>query len=121
MCQSRLQAEPHRVVTVAKHVCPLLDFCPFDLSQILVESQGGTWNESTSEARNYQPPLTASSSSSTAKSAGGQLSSSQSFSNFGGYQNGGGGGVPNFNSREFKAQKEDFFSRKQMENSSRPE
>ena len=53
------------------------------------------------------------------------MTNSKSFSNFGGdsggsgYQNGGGGGVPNFQSAEFKAQKEDFFSRKQMENASR--
>jgi len=37
----------------------------------------------------------------------------------GGYQNGGGGA--DFNSYQFKAQKEDFFSRKQNENSARPE
>ncbi len=39
----------------------------------------------------------------------------------GGYQNGGGAAQINFNSSEFRAQKEDLFSRKQMENSSRPE
>ena len=36
----------------------------------------------------------------------------------GGYQ---GGGAPDLNSREFKAQKEDFFGRKQHENAMRPE
>ena len=35
----------------------------------------------------------------------------------GGYQ--GGGGVPDFQSAEFKAQKEDFFSKKQSENAMR--
>jgi hypothetical protein len=41
----------------------------------------------------------------------------------GGYQNGGGaaGGGVDFASSEFKSQKEDFFSRKQCENASRPE
>ena len=34
----------------------------------------------------------------------------------GGYQS---GGAPDFNSQEFKSQKEDFFSRKQAENSMR--
>ncbi|XP_059089122.1 ADP-ribosylation factor GTPase-activating protein 1-like isoform X1 [Tigriopus californicus] len=85
--------------------------------KILVESQGGFWDESKSEAQSYKAPLPSglSSSGSNAK-----LGTSQSCSNFqssssgGGYQNG-----SDFNSPEFKAQKEDFFSRKQNENASR--
>ena len=51
------------------------------------------------------------------------MTTSQSYHDFGGYQNGGGAGAAqvDFNSSQFRAQKEDFFSRKQMENSSRPE
>lgn len=93
--------------------------------KILVESQGGQWSEATSQARNHKPTGMAALASSSSSKGTSKMSSSQSFSGFGGnndhgssYQNGGGGGV-NFNSSEFKAQKEDFFSRKQQENAGR--
>uniref|UniRef100_A0A1L8DMK4 ADP-ribosylation factor GTPase-activating protein 1 n=1 Tax=Nyssomyia neivai TaxID=330878 RepID=A0A1L8DMK4_9DIPT len=44
------------------------------------------------------------------------------YSSGGGYQDGGGGGgYQNFNSQEFKDQKETFFNKKQQENASRPD
>lgn len=90
--------------------------------KILVESQGGTWSEETSAAKSYkssftQPSSTSSSLSSASHDSG--MRTSKSFtagsSGYGGgsgYQN----GPMDLNGAEFKAQKEDFFSRKQMEN-----
>lgn len=84
-------------------------------------AQGKSWDESTSAARNYQSSNIGNSSS----SGGGGMSHSRSSGSIQGqgYQDGGNyhGGYQNFNSQEFKAQKEDFFSRKQVENASRPE
>jgi len=100
--------------------------------KILTEAQGQTWSEDTSSAKNYNSSIIQSSSSS--RSSGG-LKSSQSYSS--GMHNGGGGGggysrgeddsgssgyqggAPDLNSARFKAQKEDFFGRKQQENASK--
>ena len=101
--------------------------------QITVESQGGTWNEATSEARNYKKSSVSSSSRSSGGGGGGGggMHVSQTYHDFrqagsgggggGGYQNGGGAAQIDLHSSEFRAQKEDFFSRKQNENASRPE
>lgn len=86
--------------------------------KIEVEARGESWSEETSAVKNHRSSYIGSSSKTSARSSGGSASmqSSQSFSNF---SNGGGGGyqgAPDFNSQEFKTQKEDFFSRKQSEN-----
>lgn len=75
-------------------------------------AQGKDWDISTSSARNYQSGNLGMSHS---KSVGSMPSNS--------YQDGGNytGGYQGYNTEEFKAQKEDFFSRKQMENATRPE
>ncbi|KAH8406193.1 hypothetical protein KR215_006432 [Drosophila sulfurigaster] len=97
-------------------------------------AQGKNWTRKEAESR-----LSSSNSYSSIPSGGN--SSSQSRSNAtsyggnaggnvggggGGYQNGGGtyneaGGYQQFQTQEFKDQKEEFFSRRQMENASRPE
>jgi len=103
--------------------------------KISTEAQGQTWSEETSSAKNYKSSTIQSSSSS--RSSGGGLKTSRYSSGMsnggggggssgGGYSRGGedlGGGyqsgVPDLNSARFKAQKEDFFERKQQENASR--
>ena len=96
--------------------------------QIATEANGDIWSEETSAARNHRSSYMGSSSSGgsgASKSSNGMKGSSSyssalsnnSEAGGGGYQ--GGGGVPNFHSAEFKAQKEDFFSKKQSENSMR--
>jgi len=75
-------------------------------------AQGKDWDISTSAARNYQSSTLGMTHS---KSAGSVQQGS--YQDGGNYQ----GGYQNFNTDEFKAQKEDFFSKKQMENASRPE
>ena len=94
--------------------------------KIDTESRGESWSEASSSARNHKSSVSlASRSSSAAKSSSGSsgMASSQSFSNFSSNSGGGGAGgyqgAPDFNSHEFKAQKEDFFSRKQGENAMR--
>jgi len=91
------------------------------------EARGDIWSEEKSAAKNHKSSYLGSSSKSSAKSSGGSSSSmqsSQSYSNFSNGSNGGGGGggyqgTPDFQSQEFKAQKEDFFGRKQSENAMR--
>jgi len=98
--------------------------------KISIESQGGEWSESTSAAKNHRSTYVAPSSGGGGEQsysgggggagAKGGITSSQSFtsgSQSNGYQN----GPPEFASKEFKSQKEDFFSKKQTENSMRRE
>jgi len=96
--------------------------------KIATEANGDIWSEETSAARNHRSSYMGSSSSGgsgASKSSNGMKGSSSyssalsnnSEAGGGGYQ--GGGGVPNFHSAEFKAQKEDFFSKKQSENAMR--
>jgi len=91
--------------------------------KILVESQGGSWSEETSSAKNFKSTSFPSSSSSSSSSAKSRMPPSKSCHN--GFDSGGSGyqsgGAVDFNSDSFKAQKEGFFSRKQAENSSRPD
>lgn len=96
--------------------------------KILTESQGGSWSEETSSAKDFKSTNfpSSSSSSSSSSSAKSRMPPSKSFHNgyesgSSGYQSGGAGGQPDFNSDGFKRQKEGFFDRKQAENSSRPE
>lgn len=98
-------------------------------------AQGKQWDFNEAAKR-----VTSSGSSSVSYGSGGISSSSMSSSNnshsrnsgnyqqaSSGYQNGGGGAYnadntyQQFNTQEFKDQKEDFFARKQVENLSRPE
>jgi len=105
--------------------------------KISTEAQGKAWSEDTSSAKNHKSSViqpssqsngnynSSSSSYSSNNNSSAAMRSSKSFSSGmesgqsagGGYQ----AGVPDFNSREFKSQKEDFFGRKQMENASRRE
>jgi len=98
--------------------------------KIATEARGQSWSESTSSAKDYKSGYMhsgASSSSSSCnsaatKSSNAGMKSSKSFTSGvdtgytgevgGSYQS----GMPDINSREFKHQKEDYFSRKQQEN-----
>lgn len=91
-------------------------------------AQGKNWDQKEAEVRL---------SSSNSFSSGGGSSSAQSRASAtgyggsatsgGGYQNGGGGsggdlgGYQQYQTQEFKDQKEEFFNRRQVENASRPE
>lgn len=106
--------------------------------KIATIAQGKTWNQSQSTAtKNFS--LNNSGGSSSQHSNNSSLSHSRSSGSIqnnrstsyqdgnggGGYQDGGGGGngggYQNFNTQEFKDQKEAFFSTKQQENLMRPE
>lgn len=76
-------------------------------------AQGKEWDISSSAAKNQLSSIPHS------KSTGSLQSSSTTSYHDGG--NASGSGYQNFHAPEFKAQKEDFFSRKQQENASRPD
>lgn len=88
-------------------------------------AQGKTWNIETSPAQNYSGSFSSSAQkhSSTRSNNGNStsVSSSKSYqdfsSNSGGYQD----GYQQFNTAEFKDQKESFFNRMQEQNATRPE
>lgn len=102
-------------------------------------AQGKSWDQSSAMARVKDSGFSSSSSSAHSNSSGnngsagmhhsrssGSMQSSgySSSSSTGGYQNGGGyqdTSYQQFNTAEFKSQKEEFFSRKQEENAGRPE
>jgi len=96
--------------------------------KVTTEAKGERWSEETSSAKNYKSSYIGGGSSSGASnssySGGGGVKSSKSYasgmsdysSSGGGYQS---GGAPDFNSQQFKSQKEDFFGRKQAENAMR--
>ncbi|GAB0097020.1 ADP-ribosylation factor GTPase-activating protein 1 [Sergentomyia squamirostris] len=77
-------------------------------------AQGKSWDESTAKGNVSNTTLSYSQSESG-------LSSYDSYNSCGGggYQDG--GGYQNFNSQEFKDQKETFFNKRQQENASRPD
>uniref|UniRef100_U5EW76 ADP-ribosylation factor GTPase-activating protein 1 n=1 Tax=Corethrella appendiculata TaxID=1370023 RepID=U5EW76_9DIPT len=90
-------------------------------------AQGESWDLK-SASKNISSSRFSSTSSSSSHSSGGGLTQSKSSgalqSNTGSYQNGGGYqdmSYQQFNTAEFKNQKQEFFNRKQMENASRPE
>lgn len=100
--------------------------------KIATLAQGKSWSAETSSAANYSSSsLNADShrtSSSSRHSSNGQrnsASNSNTSSGGGGYQDfdddGGQGGYQNFNTPEFRDQKQHFFNRIQEENASRPE
>uniref|UniRef100_A0A182RKN7 ADP-ribosylation factor GTPase-activating protein 1 n=1 Tax=Anopheles funestus TaxID=62324 RepID=A0A182RKN7_ANOFN len=93
-------------------------------------AQGQPWDETSALARTKGSGYAGGSgatSSGHGGSTGSMTHSRSSGSMGGGYQNGGdtyyqdGGSYQQYQTPEFKAQKEDFFSRKQEENASRPE
>lgn len=95
-------------------------------------AQGKEWDEATSAAQNYSSAkvniasTTRSSSSASTTALGHSKSYQDVGSAGGGYQNqsngaGDAGGYQNFNSQEFRDQKQGFFNRLQEENASRPE
>lgn len=83
--------------------------------QISCLAQGKDWDEKKSPAQNYIGNVFNSSSSSSYSSS----SNSYQSVNSDGYQ--GGDGYQNYNTQEFRDQKEAFFNKKQNENSMRPE
>ena len=94
--------------------------------KVSTEAKGDTWSEETSSAKNFKSSYIGASSSgqrSNASGGGGSVKTSKSYaSGMSDYSSGGGyqsEGMPDFKSDEFKAQKEDFFSRKQNENAMR--
>jgi len=99
--------------------------------KITTEAKGEIWSEETSSARNHKSSYIGSGGSGSVSSSknsyngssGGGMRNSNSYSAGMSDNTGGGGGyqsgVPDFRSAEFKAQKEDFFSKKQAENAMR--
>ncbi|XP_058126564.1 ADP-ribosylation factor GTPase-activating protein 1 [Anopheles ziemanni] len=91
-------------------------------------AQGQSWDASSAAARVKAAGHSGGGGSSSGHSSASSGSShSRGGGSTGGYQNGGdsyyqdGGSYQQYQTPEFKAQKEDFFSRKQEENASRPE
>uniref|UniRef100_A0A182LZ19 ADP-ribosylation factor GTPase-activating protein 1 n=1 Tax=Anopheles culicifacies TaxID=139723 RepID=A0A182LZ19_9DIPT len=92
-------------------------------------AQGQPWDEASALARIKGSGYSGGSGASSGHggSTGSMTHSRSSGSMGGGYQNGGdtyyqdGGSYQQYQTPEFKAQKEDFFSRKQEENAARPE
>lgn len=85
-------------------------------------AQGKSWSEETSTASNFNSSLaTDSHRSSGSRSSNGQRNSAEKSSNS--YQDfdDNAGGYQNFNSPDFRDQKESFFNRIQEENATRPE
>ena len=89
--------------------------------KIVTLAQGKEWDlNSALQTVQHKPSMQSHSNQSS-------MSHSKSSGQMDSYQNGSGSyqegsiGYQNFNSQEFKDQKEDFFSRKQNENASRPE
>ncbi|XP_064539965.1 ADP-ribosylation factor GTPase-activating protein 1 isoform X1 [Drosophila montana] len=93
-------------------------------------AQGKSWNQKDAEMRLSSNNSYGSSSYTSSSSSSSQTRANSTgyggSSTVGGYQNGGGaynetGGYQQFQTQEFKDQKEEFFSRRQMENATRPE
>lgn len=87
-------------------------------------AQGKPWNEETSKASNYSSSLTSdtqkhssSRSSNNSQRNSNTIETSKSYQDLGDTT----GGYQNFNTREFRDQKETFFNRVQEENATRPE
>lgn len=89
-------------------------------------AQGKSWSIESSSAQSYAGSFSSGSSqqhSSSRNGNGASMNSSKSYQDFGGgYQDSGSnGGYQNFNTPEFRDQKEGFFNRIQEQNASRPE
>ncbi|KAJ6640860.1 ADP-ribosylation factor GTPase-activating protein 1, partial [Pseudolycoriella hygida] len=82
-------------------------------------AQGKPWSPSSSSAQNYQS--SSMSSNETKSATNGSFHSSNSYQDFGSYQDSSSGYQNLVNSTEFKEQKENFFSRIQDQNASRPD
>lgn len=88
--------------------------------KILTLAQGKDWDmQSALKTVQFNKSSSAASSNSSAMPHSRSSGQVDSYQNGGGYQES--IGYQNFNSQEFKDQKEDFFSRKQNENANRPE
>uniref|UniRef100_A0A6B2E533 Putative arf gtpase-activating protein n=1 Tax=Phlebotomus kandelakii TaxID=1109342 RepID=A0A6B2E533_9DIPT len=81
-------------------------------------AQGQTWDESRASVKAKAPTSSTSLSYSQSEGAISGNSGYDSYNSGGGYQE---GGYQNFNSQEFKDQKESFFNKKQQENATRPD
>lgn len=87
-------------------------------------AQGKPWSEETSKASNYSASFASDTQKhSSSRSANNNQRSSSTVETSKSYQDLGdaAGSYQNFNSREFRDQKEQFFNRMQEENASRPE
>ena len=88
-------------------------------------AQGKVWDPQSASVRIKPVASVASFSLMTSQTDGSMHHSRSSGALSGGYQNGGNGyqdsGYQQFNTTEFKEQKENFFSKRQEENSKRPE
>jgi ADP-ribosylation factor GTPase-activating protein 1 len=79
-------------------------------------AQGKSWDEKKSPAQNYTGSLITSSSTNNYSSSSNSYSNSSStYQNSDSYQ----GGYQNYNTTEFKDQKDAFFAKKQAENATR--
>ena len=96
--------------------------------KITTEAKGQTWSEETSGAKNYKSSyIGTSTKGSNSSYSSNSVRSSKSYAGGMSDHSGGGGGggyqsgPPDIASAEFRAQKEDFFGRKQAENAMRRE
>lgn len=94
--------------------------------KITTEAKGQTWSEETSGAKNYKSSyIGTSTEGSNSSYSSSSVRSSKSYAGGMSDHSGGGGGYqsgpPDIASAEFRAQKEDFFGRKQAENAMRRE
>ena len=94
--------------------------------KITTEAKGQTWSEETSGAKNYKSSYigTSTEGSNSSYSSSSVRSSKSYAAGMSDHSGGGGGyqsGPPDIASAEFRAQKEDFFGRKQAENAMRRE
>lgn len=89
--------------------------------KIAALAQGKTWSEDTSTASNYTSSLASDtqrhSSSRSSNNQRNSVETSKSYQDLGDAS----GGYQNFNSQEFRSQKDTFFNRIQEENATRPE
>lgn len=89
--------------------------------KIATLAAGKPWSEETSSAKNYSSlGMGSQHSSASSMHQSKSVGSLQSAPSSTAYQQGD-GGYQQFNTQEFKDQKEEFFGRKQAENQSRPE
>lgn len=89
-------------------------------------AQGQSWDQKKSSAANFSAKSSSSHSSMTHSRSSGSLPLNNENYNSDSYQNSGSGyqssaSYQNFNTKEFKDQKEAYFSQRQQENAMRPE
>lgn len=88
--------------------------------KIATLAAGKSWSEESSSAKNYATSSHSNASNNSSMHQSRSMGSMQSAASSSTYQQSD-GGYQQFNTQEFKDQKEEFFGRKQQENQSRPE